>query len=53
MACNRASAVRGEPRDVSHPRRHERGDSLEVIRNRRNDIACVLVNPLQALHPNA
>jgi glutamate-1-semialdehyde 2,1-aminomutase len=27
-------------------------DSLRVLRNRR-DIACVLVNPLQALHPNA
>jgi glutamate-1-semialdehyde 2,1-aminomutase len=26
--------------------------SLKVLRNRR-DIACVLVNPLQALHPNA
>jgi glutamate-1-semialdehyde 2,1-aminomutase len=27
-------------------------DSLRVLR-RRNDIACVLVNPLQALHPNS
>ena len=27
-------------------------DSLRVLRRRRN-IACVLVNPLQALHPNA
>ena len=27
-------------------------ESLRVLRNRR-DIACVLVNPLQALHPNA
>jgi glutamate-1-semialdehyde 2,1-aminomutase len=27
------------------------GATLEVLRNRR-DIACVLVNPLQALHPN-
>jgi glutamate-1-semialdehyde 2,1-aminomutase len=27
-------------------------DSLRVLRGRR-DIACVLVNPLQALHPNA
>jgi len=27
-------------------------DSLRVLRQRR-DIACVLVNPLQALHPNA
>ena len=26
-------------------------DSLRVLRNRR-DIACVLINPLQALHPN-
>src|SRR5262245_20448815 len=27
-------------------------DSLRVLRT-RNDIACVLINPLQALHPNA
>ena len=27
-------------------------DSLRVLRS-RNDIACVLVNPLQALHPNS
>jgi glutamate-1-semialdehyde 2,1-aminomutase len=27
------------------------GDSLRVLRTRR-DIACILVNPLQALHPN-
>ncbi|HZL17283.1 MAG TPA: aminotransferase class III-fold pyridoxal phosphate-dependent enzyme [Polyangia bacterium] len=27
-------------------------DSLRVLRNRR-DVACVLVNPLQSLHPNA
>ena len=27
-------------------------DTLRVLRTRR-DIACVLVNPLQALHPNA
>ncbi len=27
-------------------------DTLRVLRH-RNDIACVLVNPLQALHPNA
>ena len=27
-------------------------DALRVLRTRRN-IACVLVNPLQALHPNA
>jgi glutamate-1-semialdehyde 2,1-aminomutase len=27
------------------------GDALRVLRHRRN-IACVLVNPLQALHPN-
>jgi glutamate-1-semialdehyde 2,1-aminomutase len=31
--------------DMSHA-------ALRVLRN-RNDIACVLVNPLQALHPNA
>jgi glutamate-1-semialdehyde 2,1-aminomutase len=28
------------------------GATLRVLRNRR-DIACVLINPLQALHPNA
>ncbi|MGA8816162.1 MAG: aminotransferase class III-fold pyridoxal phosphate-dependent enzyme, partial [Xanthobacteraceae bacterium] len=28
------------------------GDSLRVLQTRR-DIACILVNPLQALHPNA
>jgi glutamate-1-semialdehyde 2,1-aminomutase len=28
------------------------GDTLRVLRQRK-DIACVLVNPLQALHPNA
>ena len=28
------------------------GDTLRVLRTRR-DIACVLVNPLQALHPNS
>jgi glutamate-1-semialdehyde 2,1-aminomutase len=28
------------------------GDTLRVLRTRK-DIACVLVNPLQALHPNA
>src|SRR6202043_2606314 len=28
------------------------GATLRVLRNRR-DIACVLVNPLQGLHPNA
>ncbi|MES1204448.1 MAG: aminotransferase class III-fold pyridoxal phosphate-dependent enzyme, partial [Pseudomonadota bacterium] len=28
------------------------GDTMRVLRQ-RNDIACVLVNPLQALHPNA
>ena len=27
-------------------------DSLRVLRTRK-DIACVLVNPLQAMHPNA
>ena len=31
----------------------EMGDAtLRVLRN-RNDIACILINPLQALHPNA
>lgn len=28
------------------------GDTLKVLRT-RNDIACILVNPLQAMHPNA
>ena len=27
-------------------------DTLRVLRS-RHDIACVLINPLQALHPNA
>ena len=49
--CSRASAIRcrrARPtrcNDMSE-------DALRVLRTRR-DIACVLVNPLQALHPNA
>lgn len=31
--------------------REMHGNTLRVLRN-RNDIACVLVNPLQAMHPN-
>jgi glutamate-1-semialdehyde 2,1-aminomutase len=48
--CNRASAIRCRRRHL-HAQGHVRG-SLRVLRTRR-DIACVLVNPLQALHPNA
>ena len=29
-----------------------KAETLKVLRTRK-DIACVLVNPLQALHPNA
>ena len=49
--CSRASAIRCRRtrptrlKDMSE-------DTLRVLRTRR-DIACVLVNPLQALHPNA
>jgi glutamate-1-semialdehyde 2,1-aminomutase len=44
----------GTPRDVRDTTTLEdmRADSLRVIARRKN-IACVLVNPLQALHPNA
>ena len=35
-----------------HAARTWTSDTLRVLRTRR-DIACVLVNPLQALHPNA
>jgi len=31
----------------------EMGDNTLRVLRRRNDIACILVNPLQALHPNA
>jgi len=41
--------VRGAPRDVPF---QLDARTLRVLRSRR-DIACVLVNPLQALHPNA
>ena len=39
-----------KPRDT-YTLKEMDGDSLRVLRKRR-DIACVLVNPLQALHPN-
>jgi glutamate-1-semialdehyde 2,1-aminomutase len=41
----------GRTRDV-YTLKDVSADSLRVLRERR-DIACVLVNPLQALHPNA
>ncbi len=44
----------GNPRPVREVYTLKEGDAdtLRVLRKRR-DIACVLVNPLQALHPNA
>jgi glutamate-1-semialdehyde 2,1-aminomutase len=44
----------GNPRPVreTYTLKDVSEDSLRVLRTRRN-IACVLVNPLQALHPNA
>jgi glutamate-1-semialdehyde 2,1-aminomutase len=40
------------PAHETHTLRDMDEQSLQVLRKRR-DIACVLVNPLQALHPNA
>jgi len=40
------------PAQATYTLRDMSEDSLRVLRTRR-DIACVLVNPLQALHPNA
>ncbi len=40
------------PAHETHTLKEMDEDSLRVLRRRR-DIACVLVNPLQALHPNA
>ncbi|HMK70554.1 MAG TPA: aminotransferase class III-fold pyridoxal phosphate-dependent enzyme [Xanthobacteraceae bacterium] len=40
------------PAHETYTLREMSADSLRVLRTRR-DIACVLVNPLQALHPNA
>jgi glutamate-1-semialdehyde 2,1-aminomutase len=40
------------PAHATYTLRDMSEDSLHVLRSRRN-IACVLVNPLQALHPNA
>ena len=44
----------GNLRPCARPTRWQKcpSDTLHVLRTRR-DIACVLVNPLQALHPNA
>ena len=48
--CSRASAIRPARDTYTLDDMSER--TLRVLRRRR-DIACVLVNPLQALHPNA
>ncbi len=48
--CSRASAIRCPRARPTRSRTCTR--TLRVLRTRR-DIACVLVNPLQALHPNA
>jgi glutamate-1-semialdehyde 2,1-aminomutase len=40
------------PADATYTLAEMSGRTLQVLRTRRN-IACVLVNPLQALHPNA
>ena len=40
------------PADQTYTLKEMSEDSLRVLRNRK-DIACVLVNPLQALHPNS
>src|SRR5256885_1857560 len=40
------------PADRTYTLKDMSEEALEVLRTRR-DIACVLVNPLQALHPNA
>ena len=40
------------PAQATYTLKEMSNDSLRVLRN-RHDIACVLVNPLQALHPNA
>ena len=40
------------PAHETHTLKDMSGDTLRVLRTRR-DIACVLINPLQALHPNA
>jgi glutamate-1-semialdehyde 2,1-aminomutase len=39
------------PADYTYTLKEMDGDTLRVLRT-RHDIACVLVNPLQALHPN-
>ena len=48
--CSRVSAIRSR-----HGRRYTLAEMSEATLNvlrRRRDIACVLVNPIQALHPN-
>jgi glutamate-1-semialdehyde 2,1-aminomutase len=40
------------PADNTYTLKDMSDDSLRVLR-KRNDIACVLINPLQAMHPNA
>ena len=47
---NRASAIPPR-RENTYTLKDMSEDTLRVLRSRR-DIACVLVNPLQALHPN-
>ena len=49
--CSRASAIRCAARDT-YTLEEMSEHTLRVLR-RRNNIACVLVNPLQGLHPNA
>ena len=49
--CSRASAIRSPPHET-YTLAEMSEKTLHVLRTRR-DIACVLVNPLQALHPNA
>ena len=48
--CSRGLAIRRR-RDDLHAARHV--DATLRVLDTRSDIACVLVNPLQALHPNA
>ena len=49
-ACSRASATRGAC--ATSTRCSEMDASTLRVLDSRRDIACVLVNPLQALHPN-
>jgi glutamate-1-semialdehyde 2,1-aminomutase len=47
-----AGVGHGRPGDDIYMLKDMSADTLKVLRT-RNDIACVLVNPLQALHPNS